>query len=454
MNKINTLENIYRNQRNQIEKHNFIDIDRRILILKKLKKLLQEQEKHVSEALFKDLNKHENEVYISEISLVYSEINLYIKKLKQWTKLKRVKTPFYLWPAKSRIMYEPLGGALIISPWNYPLMLSLVPIVNAIGAGNRVIIKPSEYCVNFSNWLFDFINKNFENDLIYCANFDLENAKWLLDKEFDVIHFTGSTNIGKIVAEKAAKKLTPVILELGGKSPTVVCDDTNLDNAVENIFYGKVINSGQTCTAHDYALVQENIVEKFIQKFNLILHEQLGNEPLKNSSLPKIISQKHFDRLINMKPDLVYDAEQLKIYPLAYTTDEKDKMMQEEIFGPILPIIPFKDINEAIDFINVRDNPLASYLFSSSKMKQKLFKSKVQSGSLIINTTTMHLANSYLPLGGVKNSGLGKYRGFEGFKAFSHAKSIFYKRNTSRILFLLKRPFTGKKVKIIKSIIK
>ncbi|MGZ9413565.1 aldehyde dehydrogenase family protein [Mycoplasma sp. Z386] len=446
------LEKIYHLQREDFFYFGPLSIKDRIEILKKIKRLIQQKEEEIFKALKEDLNKDKVESFVSEIALIYKEIDLYVKNIKKWARSKRVKTPFYLFPSKSSYKYEAYGQTLIISPWNYPIMLSIVPIINSIGAGNRVILKPSEFSEYSSKWLMKFFNENFDHKIIYCADSSLETSNFLLDQKFDLVFFTGSTNVGKIVLEKTSKFLTPTILELGGKSPTIICSDVNLDNVIEKIYYGKSLNSGQTCTTHDYVLIDKKIEDEFIQKYREYVQNQLKNN-LENE--PKIISEKHYNRLLKLviSTELKTNHEMKIIEPFIYKASLNDAIMQEEIFGPILPVISFETIEEAIDIVKRQQKPLALYLFSKQKSIINKIK-KLQAGAIIINNTTEHVANSYLPFGGIGNSGLGKYRGYSGFKSFSHQKSFFINKFVFKPLSLVKKPFNNKKFSLLKKIFK
>ncbi len=399
--------------------------------LLRLKSALQKYELRICEALESDLRKHPNESYLSEIGIVYDEINHALKHLKSWMKPRRVKTPMSLQPAASHIVAEALGRVLIIAPWNYPLQLAINPAVGALAAGNVVTIKPSELTPATSKVIAAMIRESFDPALIQVVEGGVEASTSLLAEQWDHIFFTGSTQVGKIVAEAAAKHLTPCVLELGGKSPCIVMRSANLAIAARRIAFGKTLNAGQTCVAPDYILVEKGFEQEFVAALKKEIQNRYGENPLTNPQLPKIVSDRHFQRLSAfITPQYVVhggrtDASQRLIEPtLLLGVPADHPVMQEEIFGPILPILTVANLDEALRFINAREHPLAFYIFSEDKEEQQKAVRGARFGGASINDTLSHLANTNLPFGGVGTSGYGAYHGEASFNCFVHQKAI------------------------------
>lgn len=412
------------------------DLKFRIQNLKLLKSIIIKYEKEIQEALRLDLGKSETEAYMTEIGMVLDEIKYNIKHLAKWAKKKYVSTPLSQFPARSYRIPEPRGLVLIISPWNYPFLLSIQPLIGAIAAGNCVIIKPSEYSVNTSKLLKKILTEIYSEAYVTVVLGEKEVAQELLKEKFDYIFYTGSTKIGKIVMEAAAKNLTPVTLELGGKSPCIVDEKCNVELAAKRIAYGKILNSGQTCVAPDYVFVHQNVKEQFLNCLIKYLKNFLGENALNNSDYPKIINEMQFNRIISLidKEHVIYgggyNRNILKIEPTILTIkDMTSKVMQEEIFGPILPIIGYNNLDYIINYININPKPLALYLFTNNKKIEKRILKEVSYGGGCINDTIIHLANKRLGFGGVGNSGIGEYHGKFSFDTFSHYKSIIKKSN-------------------------
>ena len=412
------------------------DLKFRIQNLKLLKSIIIKYEKEIQEALRLDLGKSETEAYMTEIGMVLDEIKYNIKHLAKWAKKKYVSTPLSQFPARSYRIPEPRGLVLIISPWNYPFLLSIQPLIGAIAAGNCVIIKPSEYSVNTSKLLKKILTEIYSEAYVTVVLGEKEVAQELLKENFDYIFYTGSTKIGKIVMEAAAKNLTPVTLELGGKSPCIVDEKCNVELAAKRIAYGKILNSGQTCVAPDYVFVHQNVKEQFLNCLIKYLKNFLGENALNNSDYPKIINEMQFNRIISLidKEHVIYgggyNRNILKIEPTILTIkDMTSKVMQEEIFGPILPIIGYNNLDYIINYININPKPLALYLFTNNKKIEKRILKEVSYGGGCINDTIIHLANKRLGFGGVGNSGIGEYHGKFSFDTFSHYKSIIKKSN-------------------------
>jgi len=428
--------------------------------LNKLYDAIFKYEDEIKEALYLDLHKSPGEAYLTEIGVTLKEIKYQIKHLKKMMKNKRVKTEITNFPAKSFISSSPYGVVLIMSPWNYPVFLTLAPLAGAIAAGNTVVIKPSNYSPNTSDIMEKIILQTFSKEYIAVVKGGREENQDLLNQKFDYIFFTGSTNVGKIVMEKASKNLTPISLELGGKSPTIVTKDAKIDLAAKRIVFGKLINVGQTCVAPDYVLVDKSVEKLLIEKLIFYIKEFYGDNPLKNDKYGKIINKKHFERLLGLIPkDKIayggeFDEETLKIHPtILKDITADDSIMQEEIFGPILPVLTYESIDEAVDFVNDRPHPLAFYLFTTDKAIMKDLLNRCQFGGGCINDTIMQVASDYLPFGGVGDSGMGSYHGKKSFQTFTHYRSIIKKSNVIDIP-LRYFPVSEKKEKFIKKVLK
>ena len=408
------------------------DPEFRIRQLKQLKSVLKANEKLLDEAIYKDFRKSSFENYVTELSLIYHEINLAIGNLKDWSRKKKVATPISMQPGKSYILPEPLGVTLVIGAWNYPYQLSILPAVSALAAGNTVIIKPSELAAHTSNIMAQLLNKHFDVQMLHVVEGGVPETTELLKEPFDKIFYTGSSNVGRIIMKAAAEHLTPVTLELGGKSPAFVFKDANLKITAKRLVWAKFLNGGQTCVAPDYLLVEKDIKEPLIEEIEKQISAILGENPKESEAFVRIINQRHFDRLMRLIDSVkvifggANSPEDLYIAPtLMDGVTYDDAVMQEEIFGPILPIIEFEDLDWAIAEVKKRDKPLALYVFSSSKKTARRIFHEISFGGGALNDAIMHLANSALPFGGVGNSGMGSYHGKTGFDTFSHFKSIY-----------------------------
>ncbi|MFP4460407.1 MAG: aldehyde dehydrogenase [Candidatus Zixiibacteriota bacterium] len=402
--------------------------------LANLRRMIDDKDDLFYDALMADLHKSKYESYATEIGFTLSEISYAEKHLKKWMKPDKVRTPLLHFPAKSRIYYEPYGLSLIISPWNYPFQLALSPLIGAISAGNCAILKPSEFSPATSEALKDAIAEYFEPGFVTVVLGEVETSKALLAEIFDYIFFTGSPGVGKAVMTAAAKHLTPVTLELGGKSPVIVHEDAKLDIAAKKITWGKFLNAGQTCIAPDYALVHSSIKEQFIERLVKYITQFYQPNIRESSDYGRIITQKHFGRLESLLDGgkIVYggqtDRSELFFEPTILTElDLKSKVMEEEIFGPIFPILEYDNIEEAMEFIESKSKPLSLYLFSESKKIEKMVTGRLSFGGGCINDVILHLATPHLPFGGVGRSGMGAYHGKESFLTFSHRKSILHK---------------------------
>ncbi|USL40828.1 aldehyde dehydrogenase [Priestia megaterium] len=412
------------------------DVAFRIETLKKLRELVVRHEDDILKAVKADLNKPEFEAKRAEVGLVLSEIDFAVKNLAEWAAPKEVETPSTHAGAKSYIYQDPYGLALVIAPWNYPFQLAVSPVVGAIAAGNCVVLKPSELTPHTSSLLAKMFNENFPEEYMTVVEGEVETSTALLKENFDYIFFTGSTMVGKIVAEAAAKHLTPVTLELGGKSPTIVHEDANIEEAAKRIARGKFANAGQTCVAPDYILVQRNVKDELLAKLKEVVTNTYGEDVSQNLDFPHVVSEKHFDRLSNFltNGNVVMggktDRSRLFIEPTVLDNIlwEND-VMQDEIFGPILPVMVYDEISEVIEAIVKRPKPLALYLFSEDEAVQDQILNSVSFGGGSINDTINHMTSHYLPFGGVGDSGMGAYHGKASFDTFSHAKSILKRSN-------------------------
>ncbi|OIP75955.1 MAG: aldehyde dehydrogenase family protein [Oscillatoriales cyanobacterium CG2_30_44_21] len=413
------------------------EYDYRITQLNKLLSLIKDNDQLILDALRADLRKPAIEGFGSELLGTISEIKYLIKNLKNWMKPQKVSTPINLFPSSSYIYAEPLGVVLIVAPWNYPFVLTMQPLAGAIAAGNCAIVKPSEHTPHTSKAIATLINNNFDPSLITAIEGGIDTNQALLAEKFDHIFFTGGTAIGKIVMEAAAKHLTPVTLELGGKSPCIVDSDCNLEIAAKRIIWGKFYNSGQTCVAPDYLLVQREVKSDLIEQIIACLKTFFGENPQQSPDLGRIVNERQFDRLAGLLGEgriLVggqSDRDDKFIAPtLIDQVSPNSKIMADEIFGPILPILEYDQLSEAIAFVNAQPKPLALYIFSKNKQNQDQILQEVPFGGGCVNDTIMHLGNPELPFGGVGNSGMGSYHGKASFDVFTHRKSVL--RNSFR----------------------
>lgn len=435
------------------------NIDFRLKQLKLLKEGIKESEKTIIAALKSDLNKSEFESYATEIGIVYEEINYISKKIKAWSKPKKVKTPLAYFPASSHIYPEPYGVNLIISPWNYPFQLLVSPLIGSIAAGNCSVLKPSEYSSNTTKILKKIISSRFSTEYIRLIEGGTKTSQALTSAKFDYIFFTGSVPVGKLVMQSAAKNLVPVTLELGGKSPTIVDKDANISVAARRIAWGKFLNAGQTCVAPDYLLVHRDIKDELLEGIKKAINDFYGTKPSNSPDYPRIINEVHFDRISDLLDcgktftgGLTNRAD-LYISPTILTDISwNDPIMQDEIFGPVLPVMEYDDLDSIINMLNEHPKPLALYAFTENNAIKKRFLEEISYGGGCINDTIMHVASPHLPFGGVGNSGMGSYHGRKSFEAFSHMKSI--SKKTTRINLPIVFPPYGKKVKLLRKLIK
>ena len=407
-----------------------LDIDYRLSALKRLKAAIKRWEKPLIEALWADLHKSYEEAYLTELSIVLGEIDNHIRHLKSWASPKRCSTPLKMFPSRSKVISEPLGNSLIISPWNYPVQLLLNPLVGAISAGCTAILKPSPYVENVSKVIEMLISESFDEEYIAVVQGNRDVNTALLEQRYDIIFFTGSPSLGRKVMAAAAKNLTPVVLELGGKSPCIVDKGADLGTIARRIAWGKSLNAGQTCIAPDYLLVHKDVKEALIAAIAQEFKSLLGDNPKECRHFVRIVNDKAFDRLIGYLDgaEVVVGGEHDKatryIAPTIIDNVSLDSpIMQDEIFGPIFPVVTFSDINEAIDFVTEREKPLALYYFGDNKTANHVLK-HTSSGGACVNDTIMHIANEKLPFGGVGNSGMSSYHGRESFDVFSHRRAV------------------------------
>lgn len=450
-------QNILSDQRNLFNSQKTKNLKFRKMYLEKLKEVLLKNEELLYDSIYKDFGKSKFDTFTTEISFVLKDINYFLKNLNSLAKPKKVRTNLANQLGSSKIYPEPLGCTLVIGAWNYPYQLSLSPVVAALAAGNTCILKPSEIAENTMKAMAKIINENFPKEYFYVAEGGIEETTEILKLKFDKIFFTGSPKVGQIIYEAAAKHLTPVTLELGGKSPAIVTSSANFEVAAKRIVWGKFLNAGQTCVAPDYILVDEKVKDSFLDSLQSYI--QKFNYHSESENYTQIINQRNFDRLVNLiDQEKVYfggktDAAKRYIEPtIMHDVTWNDKVMQEEIFGPILPVLTFKNFNEALLQIAAYEKPLSAYLFSDNSEEKEEFTTKISFGGGCINDVVMHLSNDYLPFGGVGNSGIGNYHGKYGFDAFSHQKAVL-DRATWGEPDLKYPPYTDKKLNWIKKLL-
>ncbi|MFH0841552.1 MAG: aldehyde dehydrogenase family protein [Bacteroidota bacterium] len=432
-----------------------LDLNYRSDILKKLRLQIIENEQEIKDALWKDFHKPGCEVLSSEIQFVLKELNLAIRKLRKWARPRRVKTPIVHFIASSYVFLQPYGQVLVLSPWNFPFQLSLVPVLSALAAGNCVVLKTSQR-VPFTSGIIEKILSRLPDELVVTINGDHSISEYLLDYKFDYIFFTGSTTVGKYVMGKAAANMIPVSLELGGKSPCIVAADAKLDFAAKRIAWGKFYNAGQTCVAPDYIVADIKIRDELLALLAREIKSFYGENPQQSDDLPRVINSQSVQRLASLMNEgrLVIGG----------TCDEKDgyvaptiirdirpddHIMQQEIFGPVLPVIDFKEFNEVYSIIERNPNPLAVYIFTRNKKLAREFLMRTKSGSAAINDTVIQFASPYLPFGGVGSSGMGRYHGKSSFETFSNERGVMVKSNLID-LFLRYPPYSKLKEKAFK----
>ena len=429
-----SIERIVSAQHAYFAKGETLDIAFRKAALRKLRDVILARENDINAALFKDLNKSPSESYMCEVGMTLAELNYMLAHLDRWAKKHYVLSPLAQFHARSFTVYNPYGVVLIMSPWNYPFMLTMEPLIGALAAGNCCVVKPSAYAPATSSVIRDLIAECFPPEYVTAVEGGRRENQALLDQRFDYIFFTGGVTVGREVMRKAAEHLTPVSLELGGKSPCIVDATAKLDLAAKRLAFGKLLNCGQTCVAPDYLLIDRKVKDEFLALLKKHITAMIGEDALKNDKYVHMVSRRHYDRVMGLiDPSKVVfggkgNPETLHIQPTIMDgVTGEDPVMQEEIFGPILPVIAYDAMDEAVAFINSREHPLALYLFSEDKATQKRFLRAVPFGGGCINDTIIHLATSRMGFGGVGHSGMGSYHGRRSFDTFSHEKSIVNK---------------------------
>lgn len=428
--------------------------------LQALQQAIQRYEARILEALKQDLGKPAFEAYAAEVGFVLDDIRFTLKHLPEWMAMEEVKTPLVHQPGSSHLIYEPYGLCLIMAPWNYPFQLLIAPLIGALAAGNCAVLKPSELAPATSALMAELIQQTFDPHYVSLYEGALEMNQALLNERFDHIFFTGSTRVGKIVMKQAAEHLTPVVLELGGKSPCIVDRGVPLDITARRIVWGKFMNAGQTCVAPDYVLVPPELKVDLIQAMEQAIKDFYGLEPRLSPDYARIVNAAHFERLTALMPSEQVivggqtDAAQRYIAPtLLSPVSWEDPIMQDEIFGPLLPVLTYRSLQEAVDQVRQRPRPLALYLFSENRAHHELVMGGLSFGGGCINDTIVHLATPYLPFGGIGGSGMGAYHGRYSFETFSHRKALM-KRPLKMDLPLRYPPYSGWKEKVLRQVMK
>ncbi len=427
--------------------------------LEQMVKMLEDNETAFLGALATDLGKPSVEGFITDIAFVTGEVKSMIKKLKKWNKPERVRTPLVAMPARSRLIPEPLGVVLVIAPWNYPIQLLLVPAAGAIAAGNAVVMKPSEVSAATSALLGELVPKYMDPSAVAIVEGGIPETTDLLEQRFDHIFYTGNGTVGRVVMAAAVKNLTPVTLELGGKSPVIVDSSANLKVSAHRIAWGKWLNAGQTCVAPDYVLVDEKVRDAFVDELGKAISEFYGENPQASESYARIVSSRHFDRLTGLLRGAtlavggVTDEATRYIAPTVLVdVDMESQVMNEEIFGPILPVISVASTDDAISYINAHDHPLALYVFAENKKVVREVLARTTAGGVTVNGTILHLTNPNLPFGGIGESGMGGYHGRAGVRIFQHMKPVLT-RGTKLDPSLTYPPYTERKEKIFRKVL-
>lgn len=447
-------------QRSFYHQHKTKEVAYRRAALKKLRGAIMAKEADIKEALYQDLHKSSSESYMSEIGMVLSELTFQLRHIEAWSKPKRKHTPLAQFHAVSYTVPQPYGVVLVMAPWNYPFQLCMEPLIGAIAAGNTVILKPSAYAPHTSAVIKELISSCFKEEYIAVVEGGRKENKELLEQRFDYIFFTGGVEVGRQVMEKASRYLTPVSLELGGKSPCIVEESADIRLAAKRIVFGKFLNAGQTCVAPDYVLVQRSMKNELLCYLKDAIHKAYGSTPIDHPDYPGIINEKHFERLCGlMKEGNICIGgrtrkETLQIEPTVIEGVEIDhRIMQEEIFGPLLPILVYDDLEDVIDYINAHEHPLALYLFTKDTMIERRILKECSFGGGCINDTIIHLASSHMGFGGVGQSGMGSYHGYDSFQTFSHQRSIV-KKSTWMDLPFRYPPYSKAKDAIIRLFMK
>lgn len=425
------ISEIYKSQKAYFRTYETRNIEKRKELLNNICTWIEDHEDDVNSALNIDLGKTRAEAYMTEIGMVYDCFSYIDKNIDSWTKKQKTGSPLRRLFSKSYTIYEPYGTVLVMSPWNYPFLLTMEPVLYAIAAGNTVMIKPSEYAPATSHLIATMFDEVASPEYVAVIEGDVRVSRELLTYAYDYIFFTGSTNVGEVVYKRAAAHLTPVTLELGGKSPVIVTDDIDINVAAKRVAFGKYLNAGQTCVAPDYVFVRKNVKEDFMNAVNHYIEDFFGDNPLRSNSLCKIVNRKHFNRLLHLMEgqnvaiggDI--DEHSLKISPTVIDSPDPDSLlMKQEIFGPIMPVLSYESLDDVITFINDRPKPLALYLFTEDEETKNKVLNECQFGGGCINDTIMHLSDHDLPFGGIGQSGLGQYHGDYSFRTFSHKKAV------------------------------
>ncbi|WP_234414449.1 aldehyde dehydrogenase [Paenibacillus sp. CAA11] len=431
-----SLPEVLSRQRSWFQQGNTRAIQGRLAALSRLKAAIKAYEPRLIQALYEDLGKSELEAFMTEIGIVLDELSRTLRHLPAWARPKRVKTVLTHLGSKGRILSEPYGTVLIMAPWNYPFQLAISPLIGAIAAGNTVVLKPSELSPAVSGVLEELLAEVFPPEYVRVVQGGVDVSTALLEQKFDYIFFTGSVPVGRVVMKAAARHLTPVTLELGGKSPCIVHKDADIKLAARRIMFGKLTNAGQTCIAPDYLWVHSEVKQELLKAFRSVITEFYGDKPLMSPSYGKMISRRHFDRQTGFLQDAVaviggeFDPKTLKIAPTVLDQVTWDMpVMQEEIFGPLLPLLEYTDLEEVIRVTSAHPKPLALYLFTRDRKVEEQVLSRISFGGGTVNDTLMHLATPYLPFGGVGESGMGSYHGRQSFRTFSHEKSVLKQTN-------------------------
>ena len=455
------IEKIISKQRAFFESGATLDVHYRHAMLACFSKVIEDSIAEIDAALYKDLRKHPMESLMTETGMVLDELKFVASHLFKWAEVRKVRTPLAQFPSRSFVVPEPYGTVLVMSPWNYPFQLSLEPVIGAVAAGNTVVIKPSAYSPATSHLIADLVKKAFPEELVAVVEGGREENAALLEQKWDYIFFTGSPAVGRVVMEKAAAHLTPVSLELGGKSPVIIDRTANIKIAAKRVAFGKILNAGQTCVAPDYVLVHRDVKDAFVDNYLKVVEEFF---PDGYDSMPVIVNKKHFDRVSTLvEKSVAVGAHLRSVKGTEWNRDESSRfmepviltdvspdspVMQEEIFGPVLPVLVFEDEDKAVAEIKRRPKPLALYLFTSSRKFRKKVLDRLSFGGGCVNDTIIHLATPYMPFGGVGNSGMGSYHGRASFDTFTHYKSIVSK-SCAIDLPMRYHPYTERKHKTI-----
>lgn len=454
-----TVPELMEKQRAFFRTHQTKDVAFRRATLKRFAQAIKDYEPQLLQALKSDLNKDATEAYMCEIGLCLADISEALSHLRKWTKPRWVYTPLSQFPASSRVHAEPLGVVLVISPWNYPILLALAPMIAALAAGNCVVLKPSEMAPACSRVMREMIESCFAPEHVCVMEGDKDVSTELLAQPFDHIFYTGGGHVAKIVMAAAAKHLCPVTLELGGKSPCIVDETADIKLSATRVAFGKILNAAQTCVAPDYLMLHRSIKDSFITAFKQAVREMLGDKPLENPAYTRIINERHFARLRGLMEGQkiisggAVDEQKLLIEPTLIVADATAPIMQEEIFGPLLPVMVYDSLDEVENYVLAHDKPLACYLFTTSKKNEKRLLKNLSYGGGCINDTIVHLAVPGLPFGGVGGSGMGRYHGKYGFDTFSHHKAILKKARWLDLPFRY-QPYSGFKDKILRLFLK